>query len=519
MKTGELAEAIREKISRIAIVLLCAMVVGASFNSALLTNLFHYPVATANNSNYSRVADPNTMEAYLNEEVLGLDKSSRRAGRIWSDKTVFAAGYTNNSGGVFDGITLGLDNSNDGTNAKIKLNTDFLHVFSAIGSSQVVDQYTTQPLDVVLLLDISTSMTNTNQGNNDPLHEVLDEANVLISQLMGADPDYTVNPLNRVGVVVYGGGAQVLLPLNHYNSSTVTSGKKREYMKIFAQDPKAAGSTAYFSRIISTVKEISNPEATKYMYADATYLQGALYEGMNMLANEKNTTYLNKVTDQREPRIPVLITLTDGATNIVSTTRSSNSGNTSYEWWNPFRGVIPHVGENANYAATATNPFYADCNENTGYGTTTNSNQRASISNRQKEVEMIAARNVSNLLLAGYYQNKIEANYKTDMKNYSIGFNVNGLGEYPTEQLLGTLDPKTYFDEDRKIDFSYLVDGAGKNRLPTGVNIEQKKTEIEQLAKAQVATTRELLEEYIEGSKNPELRFPATGEHIPTFSP
>ena len=463
-------------------------------------------------TNYERIADPNTMENYLNEDVFGLNKSSRRAGRIWSDKTVFAAGYTNNSGGAFDGTTLTLNKSNDGTDAEIKLNTDFLHVFSAIGSSQVVDQYTTQPLDVVLLLDISTSMTNTNQGNNDPLHEVLDEANVLISQLMGADPDYTVNPLNRVGVVVYGGGAQVLLPLDHYNSSTVTSGKKREYMRISNTDPKAKDSTAYFSRIISTVKEISNPEATKYMYADATYLQGALFEGMNMLANEEDTTYLNKVTDQREPRTPVLITLTDGATNIVSTTSSSNSGNTSYEWWNPFRRVIGTDGNN-RYAATATNPFYADCNQNTGYGTTTNDSERASISNRRKEIEMIAARNVSNLLLAGYYQNKIEANYKTDMKNYSIGFNVNGLGEYPTEQLLGTLDPKTYFDEDREIDFSYLENGGGRNHLPAGMNVEGKKAEIKQLAKAQVDKTRELLEEYIAGTKNPELRFPAVGVH------
>ena len=186
LKTGELAEAIREKISRIAIVLLCAMVVGTSFNSEILTNLFRYPIATANNSNYSRVADPNTMETYLASNVLGIAENSRHAGRIWTDKTVFALGKTSDS---FDGTSLQLDANNDGSNAKVSTNTDFLHVFSALGSSQVVNQETSKPIDVVLLLDVSRSMTqSTGLNGQDSLHQLMTEANTLIKQLMGDDP-------------------------------------------------------------------------------------------------------------------------------------------------------------------------------------------------------------------------------------------------------------------------------------------------------------------------------------------
>ena len=448
-------------------------------------------------TNYKRTADPNTMENYLNEGVLGLDKSSRHAGRIWSDKTVFATGYNNYSGGAFDGNTLQLDNSKDGTNSKIKSNTDFLHVFSTIGSSQVVDQYTTQPLDVVLLLDISTSMTESTIPNpNDPLHKVIDEANTLISQLMGEDSNYKVNDDNRVGVVVYGGGAQQLLPLRHYESST---GNKK-YMQV--ETSGITGPSRYFPLISTSVNGYS--KTSKVMRADSTYLQGALYEGMEMLANEDRTTYLNKVTDQREPRTPVLIVLTDGATNIVSATETSHaeSGSTTYNWWNPYHandGIIKDAG-GVNYTNGGWNPFYTDCSNNTGHGT--GQTGRNGIPNKNIEIQAISSRSVSNLLLAGYYQKKIESNYKTDMKGYSIGFNINGLGDYANEQLLATLDPKTYFDEDgvdRKAILDEFEDGGTK-------------------AKAEIEAARNAITSYV-GGGNPKLRFPRNDNEYYIYTP
>ena len=466
LKTGELAEAIREKISRIAIVLLCAMVVGASFNSALLTNLFHYPVATANNSNYSRVADPNTMEAYLNPNVLGIAENSRYAGRIWTDKTVFALGRTSDS---FNGTFLQLDANKDGSRLQVSTNTDFLHVFSALGSSQVVNQETSKPIDVVLLLDISRSMT----GVEDHLQELMTEANTLIKQLMGDDPNHKVHADNRVGVVVYGGGAQTLLPLNHYQSSN-----NGNYIKI--GNKTDSSNSTYFAEITTTVKETNGFQNTssKVMLADSTYLQGALALGMGMLATEKDTTYYDSITKTTQPRTPVVIVLTDGATNIISANSTSNGGNTRYnDWWNPMTGVIAHAGEGMNYAVGGANPFYADCNETTGNGTETGRNSKE---NKNIEIQAIAPRTVSNLLLAGYYKKKIQANYKTSMLGFSIGYNIGGLGTYANEQLLATMNPKTYFGE---------------------------RTDVTSLAQNEINATKNTLESYFKGD-SPAMRFP-----------
>ncbi len=455
-------------------------------------------------SKYDRISDNNTMEDYkdqlIDEDPNG--RGSRYAGRVWADKSVEA----NNAKGTFN---LGLKEEDDGVTTNVGLNTDFLHIFSTLGSSQVVDRESTKPLDVVLLLDISSSMTrltNSRMDTNDSLHKVLNEANTLIDQLMGNDPEHPVHPNNRVGVIVYGGGAQQLLALDHYTPSSSAEGIG-QYMRVSDKKNKS-NNKVYFPIIQSNVNEGSQV-TTKLMIADSTYLQGALYKGMKMLADEETTTYRNTVTGKEEARIPVLITLTDGATNIVSTTKSSNSGNTSYEWWQPFDGdVISNAGTGTEYANPSANPFYADCNEGTGYYN--NSDARNKRDNKlEKEPQMISSRNVSNLLLAGYYQKKIQAHYNTDMKNYSIGFNVNNLGEFANEQLLGTLDPKDYLDPDREIDFYYLENSSGIAKDQQFA----KKNEINTYAQAQVKKTEELLNSYIAGS-NPTARFPEQGNYI-----
>ncbi len=467
MKTKTLVEALQEKLVKIATVLLCAMVIGLSFSSEVIMKLFYSPIASADNVNYTRVADPSTMETYLNSDVLGIAQSSRYAGRIWTDKTVFALG---NSDSRFDGTTLSLDRNDDGSTDQISVNTDFLHVFSAIGSSQVVNQQASKPLDVILLLDISTSMTNSSQNGNDSLHEVINEANLLISQLMGDDPAIHVHKDNRVGVVVYGGGAQEILPLGHYQSS-----KNRTYMEISATTAK--DTKAYFSQIRTTV-EGGYSKTSEYMFADATYLQGALAVGMKMLAEEKNTTYYDELTRKEEPRTPVLIVLTDGATNIVSATSTSGGGRTSYNWWDPMTGVIATNSADERYAAAGGNPFYTDCNPDTGHGSSNSG--RNSVKNRNLEIQAISPRTISNLLLAGYYKNKIQAHYNTSMLGFSIGYNVGGVGDYATEQLLATMDPRTYF-------------GSRSNVLP--------------LAQAEITETRNALEHYI-NNENVTMRFP-----------
>ena len=466
--------------------------------TALAANIID-SLNSADSVHYERIADPNTMEDYLQTDALGVQENSRNAGRIWTDKTVFAKGYQFNDTSrdyqngdpnkrfSTDG-TLSLNDKDDGSTSQVKTNTDFLQVFSALGSSQVIDQYTAQSLDVVLLLDVSSSMTKrsgSNMDTNDSLHQVLNRANKLINQLMGNDSEHPV--------------AQEVLPLGHYTSSSSDG----IYMKITDKTNKASGN-GYFPIISSNVNGKSI--TTKPMLADATYLQGGLYKGLKMLADEQNTTYKNPVTGMTDARTPILISLTDGATNMISTTKSSRSNNDTYDWWQPFDGIIPTAGSTFQYPNSAVNPFYADCNDNTGYGD--DSSTRNKIENRLKETEAISARNVSNLLMAGYYKNKIESNYQTSMKGYTISFNTNGIGEYSIEQLLGTMNPEEYFREDREINFDYL---NNTSKVPAAQK-EAKKAEIKQYAKKQVDKTKELLMQYI-SNQNPTYRFPESGTY------
>ncbi len=470
---------LRDKLKRIAVVLLCAFVIGTSFNSALVSNFFHYPIASANNSNYSRVADPNTMESYLDSSVLDIASNSRYAGRIWTDKTVFALGQRSDN---FDGTTLQLDANKDGSEAEVSTKADFLHVFSALGSSQVVNQETSKPIDVVLLLDVSRSMTqNAGPNGQDSLHELMTEANTLIKQLMGDNPNHKVHPDNRVGVVVYGGGAQELLPLDHYQSLN----NDGNYIEIGTKTESSNNS--YFAEINTTVKATNGfqNKHSNVMLADSTYLQGALALGMEMLAKEENTTYYDSITRTTQPRTPVVIVLTDGATNIISANSTSNGGTTHYnEWWKPMTGVIAHAGPGLNYAVGGANPFYADCSSRTGNGDNNDENERNRVANKNIEIQAIAPRTVSNLLLAGYYKKKIQANYNTSMLGFSIGYNVGGLGTYANEQLLATIDPKTYFGE---------------------------RTDVPKLAQDEITATKDALETYFSG-KNPSMRFPRKEE-------
>ena len=106
-------------------------------------------------SGVTRQADPSTMDKY--KEMLDFSQNTRYAGRLWSDKTVFALGYTEHSNDSdWDGTTLHLKPADDGVTGSITLDEDFLHIYSVLGSSQQVNELA--PVDLVLALDISGSM-------------------------------------------------------------------------------------------------------------------------------------------------------------------------------------------------------------------------------------------------------------------------------------------------------------------------------------------------------------------------
>ena len=95
----------------------------------------------------NRVADDDTMDTYI-DRLISDEAGSRYAGRLWADKSVFK-----------NGSSVTLDMETDGYNGTVSSNADFLHAFSALGSSQMVSTGEAIPIDVVFVLDVSGSMT------------------------------------------------------------------------------------------------------------------------------------------------------------------------------------------------------------------------------------------------------------------------------------------------------------------------------------------------------------------------
>ena len=178
----------------------------------------------------TRVADPNTMDDYQNK-LLSMENGSRYAGRVWTDKSVFAYDKSGNN-------TINLDMATDGYNGNVGYNADFAHTFSALASSQVVNEYPPSPIDLVIVFDMSGSMgqdtrydidsgvNNYVKANdsdfpkdgvpmeerikNSRIQKTLNAINKTIDGLMAQ------NPQNRVAVCGYGANAVVIMPLAHY---------------------------------------------------------------------------------------------------------------------------------------------------------------------------------------------------------------------------------------------------------------------------------------------------------------
>ncbi len=181
----------------------------------------------------TRVADPNTMDDYQNK-LLTMENGSRYAGRVWTDKSVFA--YDKNGENK---ITL--DMATDGYNGSVGYNADFAHTFSALASSQVVNEYPPSPIDLVIVFDMSGSMGQDTRYDidsgvnsyveakdsdfpqdgvsmddrikNSRIQKTLDAINNTIDGLMKQ------NPQNRVAVCGYGANAVVIMPLAHYRKT------------------------------------------------------------------------------------------------------------------------------------------------------------------------------------------------------------------------------------------------------------------------------------------------------------
>lgn len=232
----------------------------------------------------AKTADGNTTGSYA--QNLGDISSTRYAGRVWTDKTVYTGDAT------FTG---------DVGNVTVKNDSDFLVAYSALATTQNVTGKSSVPVDVVFVIDNSNSMDAELNNQQTRLEATVAAVNTSIAAVMDSHPD------SRVAVVVYGSSAHTLLPLGHYNP--MPSGN------YIAVDGNFTGGNSSYTEFSASeshtlLMQGGNRGTNIHMGVDA---------GMDIL---KGATDIGEGASKH---LPALILLSDGAATY------SGAGN----WWEP----------------------------------------------------------------------------------------------------------------------------------------------------------------------------------------
>ena len=160
-------------------------------------------------------------------------------------------------------------------------------VLSALGQDFNIDtEFMTTPIDLVLVIDWSNSMQQTDPGQDrSRAQATIDATNDALQIIMSAHPD------NRVGVVTFNSGMVELLELGRYT-------------------PDAEGRFLTYDGIAVTAVGSGNSSIRE----GGTYTQMGIAGGAAMFLDNPDTTYTTVVNGQNVtvPRKPVFILISDG---------------------------------------------------------------------------------------------------------------------------------------------------------------------------------------------------------------
>lgn len=147
------------------------------------------------------VVDPDTTNVWTDYTRPGGQPSTQNVGRIWTDKSVFDNAYTFTSDG-----SEGLDGQRIG-----KGDSDFLVSLSALSSTSNLKEMvkTSQPLDIVLVLDTSGSMSGSKMTN------LKNAANNFIDATAENNRGLEQDQQTRLAIVQFASGANTEQQLNY----------------------------------------------------------------------------------------------------------------------------------------------------------------------------------------------------------------------------------------------------------------------------------------------------------------
>ncbi len=375
--------------SLIALLLTALMVLQIVAPTALRLNVGGVsPYATS--GTFVSVVDRDTTNQYT--VSLGDNASTEYAGRLWSDKTVFDDDVTF---ATFGGGQASFTKGNG---------EDFLVAFSTLGTSMAVSGETQAPLDVVFVIDISGSMSNSGSLMDNNMTRI---ANTVTAVNQSIETLMELNENTRISVVTFSTTASVILPLDHYTKMESYSGT---YDYLTLSSTSAGNNIDMYVRAVGS----SNGQISRTIdVSGGTNIQEGLYTGMNVLATSTSTTA--NVSGSTIQRIPAVILLSDG----------SPSYSMTGDWWDP--------GTNRN--GDGDTPYYGN--------------------------------GMKALMTGAYMKNVINAHYGVtgtayETTFYTVGMGVADLGNYERsffgstytgEQDLAyiTLNPGRYWDADNEM--------------------------------------------------------------------
>ena len=172
----------RKRNKRIAASALAVVMAGF-----LVWGLFPWQAAAAGTT----VADNVTINKWYDSEAL--DDSTKNVGRIWTDKSV-STGNVELTNKVGASATIEKGSK-----------SDFLVGLSALSSTAKIMGQTTVPLDIVLVLDVSGSMDDTDKDGVKKIEKLKGAVNNFIDKSAEENANKPANKQNRISLVKFAG--------------------------------------------------------------------------------------------------------------------------------------------------------------------------------------------------------------------------------------------------------------------------------------------------------------------------
>ena len=345
--------------------------------------------ADAQNGNYNRIVDNNTMDLWkdyfplketADDPTTSINEykplTTANAGGVWTDKTVLTSAELFSKLKDVDGNNTSIAMQSSGKN--------FLTVLSAIAANKEVVGYSTVPTDTVFILDLSGSMSENSVEN------LVEATNAAIRKLQNT------NENNRVGVVLYSGSSSNrtysnavarLMPIDRY-TTTNANGDFIQYTN---------DGTVRLARSWNNGQQVSGTKplnSESKSHGGATYIQAGLWEAYKMFEEVPDSEIQIGENNWQsgDYRMPIVVLMSDGAPTL----------GTSY-----FDDV-----ENSTYGSGSQNATKANFGDGNDNGSTIGQGFLVQ-------------------LTASYVKNRIENKYKVHTEQgagrslfYTLGFNL-----------------------------------------------------------------------------------------------